>query len=86
MRLLEEIQAATDHGGKIAFVDDGINDTPVIARADVGAAMGALGMDAAIETADVVLMTDSALKADDLFCVRLRTRSSHLSFSDDSLP
>ena len=59
---VERLKRETPQGGYLAFVGDGINDAPVLARADVGIAMGALGSDAAIEAADVVLMDDKPSK------------------------
>ncbi len=62
VNIIEKLEKEKNPKGTIVFVGDGINDAPVIARADVGVAMGALGSDAAIETADIVIMDDELSK------------------------
>lgn len=71
---LEELDKQKSKKGKLVFVGDGINDAPVLARADIGVAMGGLGSDAAIEAADVVLMTDEPTKLYEAINIAKRTR------------
>ncbi len=71
---LEQIMSAND-SGRTVFVGDGINDAPVLMRADVGIAMGALGSDAAIDAADIVLMTDEPSRIDDAIRISKKTRA-----------
>lgn len=72
---LEELEKNKAAKGKLIFVGDGINDAPVLARADIGIAMGGLGSDAAIEAADVVIMTDEPSKIVSAIKIAHRTRS-----------
>ena len=74
VRILEELQDNVIKGRKLAFIGDGINDAPVLARADIGIAMGGLGSDAAIEAADIVLMTDEIKKIPTAFKIARKTR------------
>jgi Cd2+/Zn2+-exporting ATPase len=72
---VERLEKEKSQREKIIFVGDGINDTPVLARADVGIAMGGLGSDAAIEAADIVIMTDEPSKIAAAIGIAKRTRS-----------
>ncbi|MFN6563853.1 MAG: heavy metal translocating P-type ATPase [Nostoc sp. ChiSLP01] len=71
---IEKLISTTSKHSKVAFIGDGINDAPVIARADVGMAMGGLGSDAAIETADIVIMTDAPSKVAEAIQIARKTR------------
>ncbi len=72
---LEELEKQKESRHKIAFIGDGINDAPVLARADIGIAMGGLGSDAAIEAADIVLMTDEPSKVLSAVKIARQTRT-----------
>ncbi|NLL62878.1 MAG: cadmium-translocating P-type ATPase [Ruminococcaceae bacterium] len=73
VKKMEEIMKAKHEGGNVVFVGDGINDAPVLARADIGIAMGEIGSDAAIEAADVVLMTDEPTRLIDAINIAKKT-------------
>lgn len=70
---MEELLRQKSENGKLVFVGDGINDAPVLARADIGVAMGGLGSDAAIEAADIVIMTDEPSKLSTLMKISRKT-------------
>ena len=71
---VEELISAKDNNERLIFVGDGINDAPVLARADIGIAMGGLGSDAAIEAADIVLMDDKPSALLTAFSIARKTR------------
>jgi len=77
---LEEILSWKSPKGKLAFVGDGINDAPVLARADIGIAMGGLGSDAAIEAADIVIMTDEPSKI--VTAIRIAKKTLNIAYQN----
>mgnify|MGYP002709331201 FL=1 len=77
---VEELLGRKTEKEKLAFVGDGINDAPVLSRADIGIAMGAMGSDAAIEAADIVLMDDDPLKI--ATAIRIARKCMHIVYEN----
>ena len=77
---VEELLDRKSEKEKLAFVGDGINDAPVLSRADIGIAMGAMGSDAAIEAADIVLMDDDPLKI--ATAIRIARKCMHIVYEN----
>lgn len=83
VRILEQSMLAQTKSSKTIFVGDGINDAPVLARADIGIAMGGLGSDAAIEAADIVLMTDEPHKM--VTALKIARHTRHIVYQNIAL-
>jgi Cd2+/Zn2+-exporting ATPase len=77
---VEALIAAKGENEKLAFVGDGINDAPVLSRADIGIAMGAMGSDAAIEAADIVLMDDDPAKI--ALAMKISRKTLHIVYEN----